>query len=165
MTTSAKTAYCCNQMPPLTRSNLVYTSFSYICENFRQCSAKADSCSAVKVRLNFPKLVTPKPSFNLSCRDDSSTWKHFAMLLIYPPCVCLALVNTAGVKAGIVSTHIKKSTMASLGLFYPTCGVKVPTCGVKVRTCTNFCPKGGYYTPWNYNLEMSLLGISSTPWN
>ncbi|KAJ8981279.1 hypothetical protein NQ317_004015 [Molorchus minor] len=23
----------------------------------------------------------------------------------------------------------------------------------------------GYYTPWNYNLEMSLLGISSTPWN
>ncbi|KAJ8983205.1 hypothetical protein NQ317_016426 [Molorchus minor] len=23
----------------------------------------------------------------------------------------------------------------------------------------------GYYTPWNYNLEMSLLGISSTHWN
>ncbi|KAJ8978453.1 hypothetical protein NQ317_017773 [Molorchus minor] len=33
--------------------------------------------------------------------------------------------------------------------------------------CTVKCgsPNRGYYTPWNYNLEMSHLRISSTPWN
>ncbi|KAJ8974026.1 hypothetical protein NQ317_016580 [Molorchus minor] len=34
-----------------------------------------------------------------------------------------------------------------------------------IRKDTYMAMLSGYYTPWNYNLEMSLLGISLTPWN